>query len=285
MLPQYKRPGVEALELDAGLYREAKARSFIIIPLLITVSISVAMYKFREGIMQELLPGPSIWAGGNDVTATEEPYVLDSEWYDFTQEPEYSTAEATPGPTSADRWFPEPGAESEHEDMDPLGEAELSPGVDSEAEAEPVSEPQGPASSGSPDRALRREGPAAGGSPAYDASPPAPEPEAVSAPPPIARRGLVSRSSKGNGSPPSADSSESEPVYFEINDATSGFLGNLGLAFSLVYAFVFARSYQRFDSMMSVFYAEVAAIHKLVLLVQTVQLPRPAVVTMVNSLR
>jgi hypothetical protein len=77
---------------------------------------------------------------------------------------------------------------------------------------------------------------------------------------------------------------ESEHAYFEINAAMGVFTGNAGLVFGLIYAFMFGRSYSRFDSLVDAFYAEVSAIHKLVLLVQTVTLDSEAKRAMLDHL-
>ena len=118
--------------------------------------------------------------------------------------------------------------------------------------------------------------------PAAAAAVPVQSPQAARRSSPVPRRGLVSKSGQLTDTAPT---SESEPAHFEINDTVSSFVGNMGLVFGLIYAFVFGRSYSRFDSIMSTFYGEVAAMHKLVLLVQTVQLPEKVMQNMIEFLK
>ena len=173
--------------------------------------------------------------------------------------------------------------------------------VEAEAEAEAVVVPEAEAEAEAeavvvPEAEAEAEAEAGSQSASISASMPEAEPEAPAAavPPvqsaqtarknsPVPRRGLVSKS--GNTALLGDPTSESEPAHFEINDTISSFVGNMGLVFGLIYAFVFGRSYARFDCIMSTFYGEVAAMHKLVLLVQTVQLPEKVVNNMIEFLK
>ena len=192
--------------------------------------------------------------------------------------------------TDADDAVPEAGAdEPEAEaEADALPEAEA--GTAAEAEAEAVAEAEtvvgvsrSSQSSNIPSTMPEAEPEALEAA----AEPVSQTPKAARKTAPVPRRGLVSKSGRSSESNALWEdpSSESEPAFFEINDTVSCFVGNMGLVFGLIYAFVFGRSYSRFDSMMSTFYGEVAAMHKLVLLVQTVQLPEEAVQNMFEFLK
>ena len=61
-----------------------------------------------------------------------------------------------------------------------------------------------------------------------------------------------------------------ESDRLNANGSVGIFITNTGLAFALIYSFVFGRSYSRFDTMSETFAQEVACLQQLVLWMQTI---------------
>ena len=82
--------------------------------------------------------------------------------------------------------------------------------------------------------------------------------------------------------PISANGSDTEPRIepeptddaiigiFDANDASGILVTNMSLVFSILYGFIFNRSYQRFDDVSRAFSTEVANLHQLVNLIRLV---------------
>ena len=71
---------------------------------------------------------------------------------------------------------------------------------------------------------------------------------------------------------PPTDTTEdtSEYTFFDANDATGILVTNMSLVFSILYGFIFNRSYQRFDDISRVFSSECANLHQLVNLIRLI---------------
>ena len=228
-------------------------RFAILVPFLVSVTFATAIFLYRAEIQNGLMPRGTV----SGWSLTEDGTLFGSDDPLQTTEPAADEAEAYEGTYDGTAIPSEAGAD------DAVGSE---PSTENAPATMPEAEPEAPA-----------------------AAEPVQTPNAArrTASVPVPRRGLVSKSGRGSDSNDlwGDPSSESEPAFFEINDTVSSFVGNMGLVFGLIYAFVFGRSYSRFDSMMSTFYGEVAAMHKLVLLVQTVQLPEEAVQNMIEFLK
>ena len=70
--------------------------------------------------------------------------------------------------------------------------------------------------------------------------------------------------------PQAGEGSAPQSGLFDANDASSILVTNMSLIFSILYGFIFNRSYQRFDDISRVFSSEIANLHQLVNLIRLI---------------
>eukprot|EP00873_Tetraselmis_striata_P005700 jgi/Tetstr1/425964/TSEL_016314.t1 len=250
------------------------------LPLLVGFAFAAVVFYYRMEFQRAMMPGPSRLYGNLEPEATPEPTATPEPADGANVVPDLEVIEAVTGAPAQPE--PEPQAEPQ-----PEPESEPEPESDPAPEPAPTPEPSVqrrsmPRTAEAPTMAPMQE-------PQQSAAAAGRQPVTVNKPTfaAAARKsssaggssGLAGDLLDGTGGQP-----EAEPAYYEINDAMSAYLANAGIMFGLVYAFIFGRSYTRFDSMTDTFYAEVSAIHKLVLLVQTVSVEPEAITAMLESL-
>ena len=99
---------------------------------------------------------------------------------------------------------------------------------------------------------------------------PEPEPEPTSTPASTEPEPEPEPTSNASAFPEPEPNSSSSFDIFGINDASGIFVTNMGLVFSILYGFVFSRSYARYDEISRVFSVEAANLHQLVNIVRLI---------------